>query len=133
VVQPRCPKCGSDKLRVVGENHYLCKYCGHEFYACPICGEAFAHQRQLAGHVGVHRKLEGRWVLEELKALRELLEEVIAGQRLVLAKLDQVSEKLDRALEPTSTRAAPPTANESLPDFLQGNPWLRMLSEKEGG
>jgi len=136
----RCPKCGSGELREIGENHYLCRYCGYEFYACPVCGAGFATQQQLAGHMGVHRKLEGRWVLEELRALRELLEEVAAGQRLlldemklVLAKLEEVSGKLDRVLsaKPVPAPAAEPS-DEELPDFLKDNPWLSVLRSRGG-
>jgi uncharacterized C2H2 Zn-finger protein len=143
VSSARCPKCGSGRLKEVGENHYLCEYCGHEFYACPICGEAFAHQRQLAAHTKKHRGLEEREILEELKALRELLEEVLAGQKVILAKLDrvldaqkEVLERLDRVLELLSAKPAPAAqepSDEELPDFLKGNPWLRMLGERTGG
>jgi uncharacterized C2H2 Zn-finger protein len=137
----RCPKCGSGELREIGENHYLCRYCGHEFFACPVCGEAFAAQQQLAAHTKKHRGVEERKVLEELKALRELLEELLAGQKLVLAKLDQVLEaqrevlgRLDRALAPLSTRPAPAPAAEAaeLPDFLKDNPWLSVLRSRGG-
>jgi predicted RNA-binding Zn-ribbon protein involved in translation (DUF1610 family) len=129
-VTVRCPKCGSERLRVPRGNKYLCEYCGYTFYACPVCGEFFERAWQLSSHMRRHRERKGEQ--EELKAL---LEEVLAGQRLVLAKLDQVLEKLDRVLEPTSTRAPPPTAsvNESFPDFLKDNPWLRMLGERAGG
>ena len=145
----RCPKCGGERLREVGENHYLCRGCGHEFYACPLCGEAFAHQRQLAGHMRAHRRPGEREVLEELRALSEeirtvqvLLEEALAAQRLILAKLDQVLELQERALNlpPRAAPLAAPapaeegTADEDLPDFLRGNPWLRLLSVRtEGG
>ena len=142
----RCPKCGrSGELREIGENHYLCRYCGYEFYACPVCGASFATQQQLAGHMGVHRKLEGRWVLEELKALRELmeglktlLEELLAGQKIVLAKLDELLEMQRRALEPLSARSIPvaPSAappNEEVPNFLRDNPWLSVLRSRGGG
>jgi endogenous inhibitor of DNA gyrase (YacG/DUF329 family) len=142
----RCPKCGrSGELREIGENHYLCRYCGNEFYACPICGTGFATQQQLAGHMGVHRKLEGRWVLEELRALRELLEEVAAGQRLlldemklVLARLEEVSGTLDKALALLSARPIPAPApaaepsDEELPDFIKDNPWLSVLRSRGG-
>ena len=140
----RCPKCGSGELREIGENHYLCRYCGYEFYACPICGTGFATQQQLAGHMSVHRKLEGRWVLEELRALRELmgglkalLEELLAGQKVILAKLDEVLEMQRKVLELLSAKpaAAPPAAepsDENLPDFLKDNPWLSVLRSRGG-
>jgi len=127
----RCPKCGGERLRALRGSKYLCEYCGYTFYACPVCGEFFERSWQLSSHMRRHRERRGEQ--EELKAL---LEEVLAGQRLLLAKLDQVLEKLDRALEPSSTRAPPLTTsagNESLPDFLKGNPWLRMLGERAGG
>jgi uncharacterized C2H2 Zn-finger protein len=138
----RCPKCGRSELREIGENHYLCRYCGYEFYACPFCGTGFATQQQLAGHISVHRKLEGRWVLEELRTLRELmeelkplLEELLAGQKIILAKLEEVSGKLDSALGLLSAKTPPAAepSDENLPDFLRGNPWLRMLGERAGG
>jgi predicted amidophosphoribosyltransferase len=143
----RCPKCGRGELREVGENHYLCRYCGHEFYACPVCGEAFAHQRQLAAHTKKHRGVEERAIAKELGALRELLEELLASQRLlldemklVLAKLDQVLEKLDRALALLSAKPVPAPAAEAAkppgeapPDFLRDNPWLSVLRSRGTG
>jgi uncharacterized C2H2 Zn-finger protein len=141
----RCPKCGSGELKEIGENHYLCRYCGHEFYACPVCGEAFAHQRQLAAHTKKHRGVEERAVAEELRALRELLEELkafleelLAGQKVILAKLDEVLEMQRKVLELLSARpapAAPPAAepsDENLPDFLRDNPWLSVLRSRGG-
>jgi len=143
----RCPKCGRGELREVGENHYLCRYCGHEFYACPVCGEAFAHQRQLAAHTKKHRGVEERAIAKELGALRELLEElkalleeVLAGQKVILAKLDELLEMQRRALALLSAKPAPAPAaeaaepsDEELPDFVRDNPWLRVLGERGGG
>jgi len=141
----RCPKCGRSELREIGENHYLCRYCGHEFFVCTVCGEAFAAQQQLAAHTKKHRGVEERKVLEELRAIRELLEELLASQRLLLeemkiahAKLDQVLEKLDRALALLSAKPAPAPAaaepsDEELPDFLRDNPWLSVLRFRGGG
>lgn len=117
----------------------MCRGCGYEFYACPVCGEFFEQKWQLASHMRKHRGAEEREVLEELKALRELLEEVAAGQRLILAKLEEVSGKLDRVLELLSAKpapAAPPAAepsDEGLPDFIKDNPWLSVLRSRGGG
>jgi uncharacterized C2H2 Zn-finger protein len=139
VVEPRCPKCGSGELRRVRGSRYMCRGCGYEFYACPVCGEFFEQKWQLASHMRKHRGAEEREVLEELKALRELLEEVAAGQRLILAKLEEVSGKLDRVLELLSAKpapAAPPAAepsDEGLPDFIKDNPWLSVLRSRGGG
>jgi hypothetical protein len=87
-------------------------------------------------------------VLEELEGLRELLEEVAAGQKLllgevklVLAKLDELLEMQRKVLELPSARpitapAAPPAAepsDEELPDFLRDNPWLSVLRSRGGG
>jgi len=131
-------------LRRVKGSRYICRGCGYEFYACPVCGEAFEQKWQLASHMRKHRGAEEREVLEELRALRELLEELLASQRLlldemklVLAKLDQVLEKLDRALAQLSAKApaAPPAAepsDENLPDFLKDNPWLSVLRSRGG-
>jgi predicted RNA-binding Zn-ribbon protein involved in translation (DUF1610 family) len=133
-VAVRCPKCGSERLRALRGNKYLCEYCGYTFYACPVCGEFFERAWQLSSHMRRHRERRGEQ--EELKAL---LEEVLAGQKLILARLDQVLEKLDRVLALLSARpapAAPPAAepsDEELPDFLRDNPWLRMLGERTGG
>jgi len=127
----RCPKCGSEKVRTLRGNKYLCEYCYYAFYACPVCGETFAYAWQLSSHMRKHRR-EKRGEREEVRAL---LEEVAAGQRLVLAKLDQVLEKLDRVLEMLSAKPAPaPPAAEPLgeasPDFLRGNPWLSLLKSR---
>jgi len=125
----------------------MCRGCGYEFYACPVCGEAFEQKWQLASHARKHRGAEEREVLEELRALRELLEELLASQRLlldemklVLAKLDQVLEKLDRALALLSAKPVPAPAaeaaepsDEELPDFIRDNPWLSVLRSRGGG
>jgi uncharacterized coiled-coil protein SlyX/predicted RNA-binding Zn-ribbon protein involved in translation (DUF1610 family) len=147
VAELRCPKCGGSDLRRVKGSRYMCRGCGYEFYACPVCGEAFEQKWQLASHMRKHRGTEEREVLEELRALRELLEEVAAGQKLILAKLDQVLdaqkevlEKLDRALallsaKPVSAPAAEAAepSDEELPDFIKDNPWLSVLRSRGGG
>jgi hypothetical protein len=78
----------------------------------------------------------------ELEGLRELLEEIAAGQRLLLdevkiaiAKLEEVSGKLDKVLELLSARASIPAPaaelpGEELPDFLRDNPWLSILRSR---
>jgi hypothetical protein len=129
----RCPKCGSEKVRALRGNKYLCEYCYYAFYVCPVCGETFAFAWQLSSHMRKHRR-EKRGEREELRAL---LEEVAAGQKLVLAKLDRVLEKLDRVLELLSAKPAPapPAAEppgEAPPDFLRGNPWLSLLKSRGG-
>jgi uncharacterized C2H2 Zn-finger protein len=128
----RCPKCGSEKVRALRGNKYLCEYCYYTFYACPVCGETFAYAWQLSSHMRKHRKRGER---EELRAL---LEELLAGQRLVLAKLEEVSGKLDRVLELLSAKAPIPAPaaelpGEELPDFLRDNPWLSILRSRGGG
>jgi uncharacterized C2H2 Zn-finger protein len=132
----RCPKCGGDALRSLGENHYLCASCGYEFYACPYCGEAFAQQRQLASHMRRHRRMGERELLEELKALRAqlervlaALEEVQAGQRLILSRLDQALRAVER--RPERPAQAPEDLPE-LPEFARGNPWLGILARRGG-
>jgi uncharacterized C2H2 Zn-finger protein len=146
VVEPRCPKCGSGELRRVGGSRYMCRGCGYEFYACPVCAEFFERKWQLASHMRKHRGAVEREVLEELKALRSLMEEVLAGHKLVLAKLDQVLdaqrevlERLNRVLELLSTKpatapaAAKPSDEEQLDlDFLRDNPWLSILRSRGG-
>jgi predicted RNA-binding Zn-ribbon protein involved in translation (DUF1610 family) len=146
VVELKCPKCGGSDLRRVKGSRYICRSCGYEFYACPVCGEFFEQRWQLASHMRKHRGAEEREILEELRALRELLEglkalleEVLAGQKIILAKLDELLEMQRRVLELLSAKpaaAAPPAAepsDENLPDFLKDNPWLRMLGERAGG
>jgi predicted RNA-binding Zn-ribbon protein involved in translation (DUF1610 family) len=132
----RCPKCGSERLRALRGSKYLCEYCGYEFYACPACGEFFERAWQLSSHMRRHRK--GK------KEVHALLEEVLASQRLILAKLEELSGKLDRALELQrealellSARAPAPAPcempGEGLPDFLKGNPWLSILHSRGSG
>ena len=128
----RCPKCGGDALRSLGENHYLCASCGYEFYACPYCGEAFAQQRQLASHVRRHRRMGERELLEELRALRAqlgkvlaALEEVQAGQKLILSRLDQLALGVQRP-GPAGVPAG------DLPEFARDNPWLGILARRGG-
>ena len=116
-------------------SRFFCLNCAYEFYACPVCGEAFEQKWQLASHMRKHRGDE-REVVEELRAVRSLVEEVLAAQRLILAKLDQVLGALD--LLPRAVPLAAPApaeegpADEDLPDFLRGNPWLRFLSSRGG-
>ena len=119
-------------MRALRGSKYLCEYCYYTFYACPVCGETFAYAWQLSSHMRKHRKKGERG------ELRALLEELLAGQRLVLAKLEEVSGKLDRVLELLSAKApaAPPAAepsDEELPDFLRDNPWLSVLRSRGGG
>jgi hypothetical protein len=134
----RCPKCGGERVRALRSNKYLCEYCYYTFYACPVCGETFAYAWQLSSHMRRHKR-ERRG---ELEGLRELLEEIAAGQRMLLdevkiaiAKLEEVSGKLDKVLELLSARASIPAPaaelpGEELPDFLRDNPWLSILRSR---
>ena len=135
MVSPKCPKCGGSDLQRVKGSRYLCRGCGYEFYACPACGEAFEQKWQLASHMRKHRGVEEREMMEELRALRALLEEALAGQKLILAKLGELLEMQKKVLELLSS-ANPTPAREppgELPSFLRDNPWLRMLEERAGG
>jgi len=131
-VAVKCPKCGSEELRALRGSRYLCEYCGYAFYACTVCGEFFERAWQLSSHMRRHRERKGE---REVKAI---LEELLASQKLILAKLDQVLEKLELALDllQRAPLAVAPAgegpADESLPDFLRNNPWLRMLVSRGG-
>jgi predicted RNA-binding Zn-ribbon protein involved in translation (DUF1610 family) len=135
-LEASCPKCGSRSLRRVKGSRYACLSCGYEFYACPYCGEAFAQKWQLASHIRSHRKPGERELLEELKALRAqlervlaALEEVQAGQRLILSRLDQALRAVER--RPERPAQAPEDLPE-LPEFARGNPWLGILARRGG-
>jgi uncharacterized C2H2 Zn-finger protein len=133
----RCPKCGGGELRGIGENHYLCLGCGEDFYACPVCGRVFKKQQGLAGHMSRrHPDLQLQLLTREVRGLRSLLEEVLAaleevqaGQKLVLSRLDQVLSLL--AVEPRRPER-PAQAPADLPEFARDNPWLGILARRGG-
>jgi uncharacterized C2H2 Zn-finger protein len=127
----RCPKCGGGELRGIGENHYLCLGCGEDFYACPVCGRVFKKQQGLAGHMSRrHPDLQLQLLTREVQGLRSLLEEVLASQKLILSRLDQVLSLL-RVVEPRRPER-PAQAPADLPEFARDNPWLGILARRGG-
>jgi uncharacterized C2H2 Zn-finger protein len=130
----KCPKCGGGELREIGENHYLCLGCGEDFYACPVCGRVFKKQQGLAGHMSRrHPDLQLQLLAREVQGLRSLLEEVLASQKLILSRLDQVLSLL-RAVEPRRPERPAQTPEDlpELPEFARGNPWLGILARRGG-
>lgn len=123
-----CPKCGGEG-RLVGENKYLCGQCGTEFYVCPLCGAAFFSPQQLGGHMKYHRREQERGqdpVLATLQEIASTLQEIVG-------RLDRQEERLARLERILASLQAPQQAPaqegaEDLPEFVRGNPWLKILS-----
>lgn len=108
-----CPYCGGS---LVGEgSKRLCTSCARAFYICLRCGEVFATPQALASHVRRHLRAENpptAVILQRLQALEQRVAE------------------LERRLELLERRAAAPSPQVQSFDWLQGNPWLRVISER---
>jgi len=105
--------------------------CAYEFYACPNCGEPFAQSWQLASHMRSHKRkrADPEELAEELRALREIVEEILAGQRLILARLQALEELLARAEVPLPSPPREPI--DEVPEFAKNNPWVKLLADRD--
>lgn len=106
---------------------------------CKYCGEAFDSMPRLAAHISNHHSSRRArrdaeiislltQILEETRRINRGLEELKAAvEKLKITEFTRVESVRKVEVEAASR---PPETGKLLPSFLQGNPWVEILSRR---